>query len=95
MKRKALEVAKTSGEYQLAAARIHAMAANRPGEVKYRQISRHLSQTRPRSNVKFMAELEGVRAVQLQNVMSYEEAFKIVANDPMNAAKPLEEELLL
>jgi hypothetical protein len=92
--KRSLEVAKTSGEYQLAAARIHAMSANRPGETE-RLLGRYhdiLAKQGPEAAAKFMGELEAVRGgPKPQNVMSYEEAFKIIANDPMNAAKSIEE----
>ena len=92
--KRSLEVARTSGEYQLAAARIHAMSANRPGETE-RLLGRYhdiLAKQGPEAAAKFMGELEAVRGgPKPQNVMSYEEAFKIIANDPMNAAKSIEE----
>jgi hypothetical protein len=92
--KRALEVAKMSGEYQLKVAQIHAATAGKPGETE-RLLNRYhgiLAKEGPEAAAKFMGELETVRGgPKPQNVMSYEEAFKIIANDPMNSGKPLEE----
>jgi hypothetical protein len=92
--KKALEVAKTSGEYQLAVARIHERYANRPGETE-RLLGRYhgiLAKEGPEAANKFMNELETVRGgPKPQNVTSFTEAMKIVNDDMSNAGKPLEE----
>lgn len=92
--KKALEVAKTSGEYQIKVAQIHAATAGKPGETerllgKYHSI---LAKDGPEAANKFMGDVERVRgAGKPQNIMSYEEAMKIVNADVMNASKSIEE----
>ena len=92
--KRALEVAKMNGDYQLAVARIHERSANRLGETE-RLLGRYhdiLAKQGPEAAAKFMSELEMVKGgPKPQNVMSFEEAMKIVANDPMNASKNLEQ----
>ena len=92
--KRALEVAKMSGEYQIKVAQIHAATAGKPGETerllgKYHSI---LAKDGPEAANKFMGDVERVRgAGKPQNIMSYEEAMKIVNADVMNASKPIEE----
>lgn len=92
--KKALEVAEKSGQYSMAVARIHASAASKPGETerllgKYHDI---LAKQGPEAAAVFMGEIEKIRgAGKPQNIMSYEEAMKIVANDVTNTGKSLAE----
>jgi hypothetical protein len=92
--KRALEVAKTSGQYSIAVAKINAASANRPGETE-RLLGRYhdiLAKQGPESAGKFMNELGMVRGVgKPQNTMSFEEAMKIIANDSMNAGKSLDQ----
>lgn len=92
--KRALEVADKSGQYQIAVAKIHAMSAGRPGETE-RLLSRYhdiLAKQGPEAAGKFMGDIDRIRgAGKPQNIMSYEEAMKIVANDPMNAGKTLQQ----
>jgi hypothetical protein len=92
--KRALEVAKTSGEYQIKVAQIHAATAGKPGETE-RLLGRYhgiLAKEGPEAANKFMGDVERVRgAGKPQNIMSYEEAMKIVNADVMNASKPIEE----
>lgn len=92
--KRALEVAKLSGDYSIAVAKIHAASANRPGETE-RLLGRYhdiLARQGPEAAGKFMGDIERIRgAGKPQNIMSYEEAMKIVANDPMNAGKSIEQ----
>lgn len=92
--KRALEVAEKSGQYSIAVAKIHAMSAGRPGETE-RLLSRYhdiLAKQGPEAAGKFMGDIERIRgAGKPQNIMSYEEAMKIVANDPMNAGKTLQQ----
>jgi hypothetical protein len=92
--KKSLEVAKMSGEYQLKVAQIHAATAGKPGETE-RLLSRYhsiLAKDGPEAANKFMGDVERVRgAGKPQNIMSYEEAMKIVNADVMNASKSIEE----
>lgn len=96
--KKALEVAKTSGAYQIAVAKIHAAAAGKPGETE-RLLGRYhdiLAKEGPDAANKFMGDVERVRgAGKPQNILSFEEAMKIVANNPMNAAKSPEEQMAM
>jgi hypothetical protein len=92
--KRALEVAKTSGQYSIAVAKINAASANRPGETE-RLLGRYhdiLAKNGPEAAGKFMNELGMVRGVgKPQNTMSFEEAMKIIANDSMNAGKSLDQ----
>ena len=92
--KRALEVAEKSGQYSIAVARIHAMSAGRPGETE-RLLGRYhdiLAKQGPEAAATFMGDIERIRgAGKPQNIMSYEEAMKIVANDPMNAGKTMQE----
>jgi hypothetical protein len=92
--KRALEVAKMNGDYQIKVAQIHAATAGKPGETE-RLLGRYhgiLAKEGPEAAAKFMGDIERVRgAGKPQNIMSYEEAMKIVANDPMNAGKTLEQ----
>ena len=92
--KRALEVAKMSGQYSIAVAKINAASANRPGETE-RLLGRYhdiLAKQGPEAAGKFMNELGMVRGVgKPQNTMSFEEAMKIIANDPMNAGKSLDQ----
>lgn len=96
--KKALEVAKTSGDYQIQVARIHAATAGKPGETE-RLLGRYhdiLAKQGPEAAATFMGDIERIRgAGKPQNIMSYEEAMKIIANDPMNAGKTLEQKQAL
>ena len=96
--KRALEVAKMNGEYQLAVARIHERSAGRPGETE-RLLGRYhniLAKEGPEAANKFMNELGMVRGVgKPQNTMSFEEAMKIVGNDMRYAGKTLEEKMEL
>jgi hypothetical protein len=91
---KALEVAKMSGEYQLAVARIHAATAGKPGETE-RMIGKYhsiLAKEGPEAANKYMGLVDRFRgAGKPQNIMSYEEAMKIVNADVMNSSKSLDE----
>ena len=91
---KSLEVAKMSGEYQLKVAQIHAATAGKPGETE-RLLNRYhniLAKEGPQAANKFMGDVERVRgAGKPQNIMSYEEAMKIVNADVMNASKSIED----
>ena len=92
--KRALEVAKMSGDYQIKVAQIHAATAGKPGETerllgKYHSI---LAKEGPEAANKFMGDVERVRgAGKPQNIMSYEEAMKIVNADVMNASKSIED----
>jgi len=92
--KRALEVAKMSGEYQIKVAQIHAATAGKPGETE-RLLNRYhgiLAKEGPEAANKFMGDVERVRgAGKPQNIMSYEEAMKIVNADVMNASKSMEE----
>jgi hypothetical protein len=92
--KRALEVAKTSGEYQIKVAQIHAATAGKPGETE-RLLNRYhgiLAKEGPEAASKFMQELETVRGgPKPQNITSFTEAMKIVNDDMSNAGKPLEE----
>jgi len=92
--KRALQVAKMSGDYSIAVARINAASANRPGETE-RLLGRYhdiLAKQGPEAASKFMNELGMVRGVgKPQNTMSFEEAMKIIANDSMNAGKSLDQ----
>lgn len=96
--KRALEVAKMNGDYQLAVARIHASTANKPGETE-RLLGRYhniLATQGPEAANKFMNEIGMVRNVgKPQNTMSFEEAMKIVGNDVRYAGKTLEEKMEL
>lgn len=96
--KKALDVAKMSGDYQIKVAQIHAATAGKPGETE-RLLGRYhdiLAKQGPEAAATFMGDIERIRgAGKPQNIMSYEEAMKIIANDPMNAAKTLEEKQAL
>jgi len=96
--KKALEVAKMSGDYQIKVAQIHAATAGKPGETE-RLLGRYhdiLAKEGPEAAAKFMGDIERIRgAGKPQNIMSYEEAMKIIANDPMNAGKTLEQKQAL
>jgi hypothetical protein len=91
---KSLEVAKMSGEYQLAVARIHAATAGKPGETE-RMIGKYhsiLAKEGPEAANKYMGLVDRFRgAGKPQNIMSYEEAMKIVNADVMNSSKSLDE----
>jgi hypothetical protein len=92
--KKSLETAKMSGEYQLKVAQIHAATAGKPGETE-RLLGRYhdiLAKQGPESANKFLGDVERVRgAGKPQNIMSYEEAMKIVNADVMNASKSIED----
>lgn len=92
--KRALEVAKMSGDYQIKVAQIHAATAGKPGETE-RLLGRYhdiLAKQGPEAAAAFMGDIERIRgAGKPQNIMSYEEAMKIIANDPMNAGKTLEQ----
>ena len=92
--KKSLEVAKLSGEYQLAVARIHAATAGKPGETE-RLLGRYhdiLAKQGAEAANKFMNEIGMIRNVgKPQNTMSYEEAMKIVSGDMSYAGKSLAE----
>jgi hypothetical protein len=92
--KRALEVAEKSGQYSIAVARIHAMSAGRPGETE-RLLGRYhdiLAKQGPEAAATFMSDIERIRgAGKPQNIMSYEEAMKIVTADPMNAGKTMQE----
>jgi hypothetical protein len=93
--KRSLEVAKTSGEYQIKVAQIHAATAGKPGETE-RLLNRYhgiLAKDGPEAANKFMGDVERVRgAGKPQNIMSFEEAFKsLAASDPTFGMKPLEE----
>jgi hypothetical protein len=92
--KRALEVAKMSGDYQIKVAQIHAATAGKPGETE-RLLGRYhdiLAKQGPEAANKFMGDVERVRgAGKPQNIMSYEEAMKIVNADVMNASKSIEE----
>lgn len=91
---RALDVAVKSGEYSIAVAKIHAASANRPSETE-RLLGRYhdiLAKQGPAAAATFMGQIEQIRgAGKPQNIMSYEEAMKIVANDPMNAGKSIDQ----
>ena len=92
--KRALEVAEKNGQYSIAVAKIHAMSAGRPGETE-RLLGRYhdiLAKQGPEAAATFMSDIERIRgAGKPQNIMSYEEAMKIVTADPMNAGKPMQE----
>ena len=92
--KRALEVAKMSGDYQIKVAQIHAATAGKPGETE-RLLGRYhgiLAKEGPEAANKFMGDVERVRgAGKPQNIMSYEEAMKIVNADVMNASKSIED----
>lgn len=91
---RALDVAIKSGEYSIAVAKIHAAAQNRPSETE-RLLGRYhnlLATQGPEAANKFMGEIDRIRgAGKPQNIMSFEEAMKMVVNDPMNAGKSIQE----
>ena len=94
--KRAIEVAKLQGSYQIAVANIHAATANKPGETE-RLLGRYhnilATQGADAAN-KFMNELGMVRGVgKPQNTMSFEEAMKIVSNDVKYAGKSLQEKM--
>jgi hypothetical protein len=96
--KKALEVAKMSGEYQLAVARIHERYANRPTEGQQILGTYHkiLADQGPEKAEQYMRDWERAKgAGKPQNITSFEEAMKIVADDSMNAGKTLEQKLTL
>jgi len=92
--KRALEVAKTSGEYQIKVAQIHAATAGKPGETE-RMIGKYhsiLAKEGPEAANKYMGLVDRFRgAGKPQNIMSYEEAMKIVNADVMNSSKSLDE----
>ena len=92
--KKSLEVAKTSGDYAIKVAQIHAATAGKPGETE-RLLGRYhdiLAKEGPDAANKFMGDVERVRgAGKPQNIMSYEEAMKIVNADVMNSSKSMGE----
>jgi hypothetical protein len=92
--KRALEVAKMSGDYQIKVAQIHSATAGKPGETE-RLLGRYhgiLAKEGPEAANKFMGDVERVRgAGKPQNIMSYEEAMKIVNADVMNASKSIED----
>jgi hypothetical protein len=93
--KKALEVAKTSGEYQIKVAQIHAATAGKPGETE-RLLGRYhdiLAKQGPEAANKFMGNIGQIRNVgKPQNTLSYEEALKILSqSDPTFGMKTLEE----
>ena len=91
---KSLEVAKMSGDYQLKVAQIHAATAGKPGETE-RMIGKYhsiLAKEGPEAANKYMGLVDRFRgAGKPQNIMSYEEAMKIVNADVMNSSKSLDE----
>jgi hypothetical protein len=95
---KALEVAKMSGEYQIKVAQIHAATAGKPGETE-RLLSRYhdiLAKQGPEAANKFMGDIGQIRGLgKPQNTLSFEEALKIVNNNPLNATKSPEEQMAL
>jgi hypothetical protein len=96
--KKALEVAKTSGEYQIKVAQIHAATAGKPGETE-RLLGRYheiLAKQGPDAANKFMENIGQIRNVgKPQNTLSFEEALKIVNTNPLNATKSPEEQMAL
>ena len=93
--KKSLEVAKTSGEYQIKVAQIHAATAGKPGETE-RLLNRYhdiLAKEGPEAANKFMSDIGQIRGVgKPQNTLSYEEALKFLAqSDPTFGMKPIEE----
>ena len=70
------------------------MSAGRPGETE-RLLGRYhdiLAKQGPEAAATFMSDIERIRgAGKPQNIMSYEEAMKIVTADPMNAGKTMQE----
>ena len=96
--KRALEVAKTSGEYQIKVAQIHAATAGKPGETE-RLLSRYhdiLAKQGPEAANKFMGDIGQIRGLgKPQNTLSFEEALKIVNNNPLNATKSPEEQMAL
>jgi hypothetical protein len=93
--KRALEVAKTSGEYQIKVAQIHAATAGKPGETE-RLLGRYhdiLAKQGPEAANKFMGNIGQIRNVgKPQNTLSYEEALKILSqSDPTFGMKTLEE----
>jgi hypothetical protein len=85
---KALEVAKMSGEYQLAVARIHERYANRPTEGqqilgKYHEI---LAKQGPEKAEQYMRDWGRVKeGFKPQNVYSMDDAMKAVSANPINS----------
>lgn len=86
---KALEVAKMSGEYQLAVARIHERYANRPTEGqqvlgKYHDI---LAKQGPEKAEQYMRDWMRVKeGGKPQNVYSMDDAMKAVSANPINSS---------
>ena len=82
-----LETTRMTTQTQLAAARIHAAAANRPGETE-RMMAEHdriLRTQGPEAAEKYIQLKERIAgAGKPQNTFSYEEAMKIVAAKPAN-----------
>jgi hypothetical protein len=89
--KRALDVAKLSGDYSIAVARIHAASANRPTETE-RQLSQYhdiLAKQGPEAAARFVGligELKG--AGKPQNVYTMDDAMKAVSANPINAALP-------
>jgi len=85
---KSLEVAKMSGEYQLAVARIHERYANRPTEGqqilgKYHEI---LAKQGPEKAEQYMRDWGRVKeGFKPQNVYSMDDAMKAVSANPINS----------
>jgi len=89
--KRALEVAKTSGEYSIAVAKINAASANRLGETERHLNQYHsiLAKQGPEAAAKFVSligELKG--AGKPQNVYTMDDAMKAVSANPINSALP-------
>lgn len=87
--KRALEVAKLSGDYSIAVAKIHAASANRPGETERLLGQYHgiLAKQGPAAANEFMGlvrEFKG--AGKPGNVYSMEDAMKAVSANPMNTS---------
>ena len=86
--KKALEVAKMSGEYQLAVARIHERYANRPteGQQVLAEYHRILANQGPEKAEQYMRDWERAKgAGKPQNVYTMDDAMKAVASNPVNS----------
>jgi hypothetical protein len=85
---KALEVAKMSGEYQLAVARIHERYANRPTEGQQILSTYHniLAKQGPEKAEQYMRDWGRVKeGFKPQNVYSMDDAMKAVSANPINS----------
>lgn len=86
--KKALEVAKMSGEYQLAVARIHERYANRPteGQQVLAEYHRILANQGPEKAEQYMRDWERAKgAGKPQNVYTMDDAMKAIASNPVNS----------